>query len=162
MGKTPEELSASQRARYLANREVVLGQRKDYYAANKEHISKQQKVYYEQNRERLRAQQAAYKASDTFDRSKYRASEWAGHVRRQYGLTVEQYDQMIADQDGHCAICPETQNLHMDHDHATGRNRGFLCRNHNIALGFVQDDVNQLMALAAYLMQGENLLTPKE
>jgi hypothetical protein len=37
---------------------------------------------------------------------------------------------MLADQGGHCAICPRpptTTRLHVDHDHKTGLIRGLLC-----------------------------------
>jgi hypothetical protein len=37
---------------------------------------------------------------------------------------------MLADQAGHCAICPReptTKRLHVDHDHKSGLVRGLLC-----------------------------------
>jgi len=49
-----------------------------------------------------------------------------------YGLTLEDYDKMLKDQDYRCAICRRSQslfkyNLHVDHNHSTGKVRGLLC-----------------------------------
>jgi hypothetical protein len=49
---------------------------------------------------------------------------------RQLGVTDDEYARLLAAQDGHCALCPntpKTRRLHVDHDHATGRVRGLLC-----------------------------------
>lgn len=46
------------------------------------------------------------------------------------GVTDEEYDRLLAAQDGVCAICgnpPKTRRLHVDHDHKTGAVRGLLC-----------------------------------
>lgn len=68
----------------------------------------------------------------------------AGGLRRRYGLTIAQYDEMLAAQGGVCAICrqPETyarlgkiQRLAIDHDHETGMIRGLLCNRCNRRLG---------------------------
>ena len=78
-----------------------------------------------------------------------------------YGLTVHQYDQMLIDQGGLCAICrrPEhaklrdgrTKRLAVDHDHHTGAIRGLLCSACNRALGYFDDDISNLSKAAEYL-----------
>ena len=55
-------------------------------------------------------------------------------VRRQ---ASKHYDEMLASQDGHCALCPAVQGerrLHIDHDHKTLVVRGLLCFRCNAAL----------------------------
>lgn len=55
-------------------------------------------------------------------------------VRR---LTDDEYNGLLADQDGRCALCPstpKTRRLHVDHDHATMTVRGLLCHRCNRAL----------------------------
>lgn len=50
-----------------------------------------------------------------------------------------------------CAICERTEQLVGDHDHATGKPRGILCRTCNLALGNMRDKPELLRAAAAYL-----------
>ena len=50
-----------------------------------------------------------------------------------------------------CAICGTTEKLVGDHDHATGKPRGILCRNCNVALGNMQDNPKRLRYAAEYL-----------
>src|SRR5262245_47961912 len=62
-------------------------------------------------------------------------------LRKQFGITAEEYDIALELQDGCCAICRNKvadgrgHRLHVDHDHETGRVRGILCGNCNLGLG---------------------------
>lgn len=60
-------------------------------------------------------------------------------------------------QGGQCAICrvdlsslPPSA-IHADHCHATGTQRGVLCRKCNIAIGLLGDDPQRLRKAADYL-----------
>ena len=79
--------------------------------------------------------------------------------RKQLGVTVEQYDALLAAQGGGCAICgnpPKTRRLHVDHDHKTGRVRGLLCHRCNRALpNWVTE--RWLYRAAAYLAPGRHV-----
>ena len=89
------------------------------------------------------------------------------NLAARYSLTEKQYDELIATG---CAVCGTKENLVIDHDHAccptTESNkkscgkciRGVLCQRHNKALGFVSDNVDELMGLAAYVMQSRNVI----
>lgn len=53
-------------------------------------------------------------------------------LRRLYGITTEQYDQIFEQQEGKCPVCLRHQDvfskrLAVDHDHVTGEVRGLLC-----------------------------------
>lgn len=52
-------------------------------------------------------------------------------LQRTYGITQRVYRTMLTTQNGGCAICSRApragKNLHVDHDHKTGRVRGLLC-----------------------------------
>lgn len=45
----------------------------------------------------------------------------------------------------------KNRELCLDHDHTTGKFRGFLCQGCNLALGHLQDDVRRLQQLIDYL-----------
>ena len=73
---------------------------------------------------------------------------------RKFRITLEQYEELLAEQEGGCAICgrpPRRVSLHVDHDHGTGRVRGLLCFSCNAALGYFGDDGDRLVAAANYL-----------
>lgn len=79
-----------------------------------------------------------------------------------YGMTVEQYDQKVADQRGRCAICDGELPLQVDHDHtccateasSCGKcNRGLLCTSCNVGISRFGDDPNLLIAAAEYLSE---------
>lgn len=86
---------------------------------------------------------------------------------RRYGITLEEYDTMLAEQNFVCAICknPESMkhksgrfyNLSIDHDHDTSIVRGLLCRNCNVGLGNFSDDIEKLSAAITYLSKSVNL-----
>jgi hypothetical protein len=82
--------------------------------------------------------------------------EQRGTRIRSYGITVEEYDDMLESQGGGCYICgvgPVGRALDIDHDHRTGKVRGLLCSNHNRALGLLGDDPDLLLAAHTYLVQ---------
>lgn len=81
---------------------------------------------------------------------------------RKYKLTAEQFAEMFEAQGGVCAICgngvdPDgirsTANLHVDHNHVTGKIRGLLCHGCNQGIGRFKDDPERLMAAARYLKE---------
>jgi Recombination endonuclease VII len=80
---------------------------------------------------------------------------------RRYGLTLQQFEEMLVAQGGVCAVCgrPETvinpytkkiQQLHIDHCHLTGRVRGLLCQECNTAYGMLEEDPERIRLLLAY------------
>lgn len=52
------------------------------------------------------------------------------HLVRRFGITLTEYEQFLAYQNGRCALCPAVPNLRalaVDHDHKSGAIRGLLC-----------------------------------
>ena len=70
-----------------------------------------------------------------------------------YGITLDEYNEMFEKQDGRCAICKEKQNnfLAVDHDHKSGQVRALLCRKCNLMLGFARDNKTILRLAIEYL-----------
>ncbi len=85
-------------------------------------------------------------------------NRYAGHLR-QYGLSYEQYEKMLWDQNGLCAICgrrqskAQSERLHVDHDHKTGAVRALLCMPCNMGLGHFEDDIDRMERAIQYLKQ---------
>jgi hypothetical protein len=73
-----------------------------------------------------------------------------------YGITKEQFLQLVYDQDSKCAGCGVDATglehlLHVDHNHYTNEIRGLLCQGCNTALGWISDDPVTAERLAVYL-----------
>lgn len=92
--------------------------------------------------------------------------EFNGYLRRKYGLTREQYNTMLASQEGKCGICggPPTgkskngrahTRFDIDHDHVTKKVRGLLCHPCNVLLGQARDKVEILQAAILWLAHGK-------
>ena len=87
----------------------------------------------------------------------YYEIERRSKFKRQYGITVEDYDRMLEAQGGGCAVCDvkepggRTKYFAVDHCHGTGRVRGLLCTKCNRGLGLFNDDTARLLAAANYL-----------
>jgi uncharacterized protein YbaR (Trm112 family) len=71
--------------------------------------------------------------------------------KAKYGVTDADYMRMVRLQGGRCPICREQVELVVDHDHATGRFRGLLCNNCNVALGMLQDSPTLLRRAYWYM-----------
>ena len=75
-----------------------------------------------------------------------------------YKMTVEDYETLLKNQGYKCAICgfhkdsdKRGYDLAVDHDHKTGNVRQLLCRNCNMVLGQVGDNVELLAEMIKYL-----------
>ncbi len=87
-------------------------------------------------------------------------TNYAGHLRRQFGLTIEDYEKMFADQNGKCAICNTDDpgkrlgvavNFQIDHCHSTGAIRALLCYRCNCLLGYASDNAEVLRNAIEYV-----------
>ena len=78
-------------------------------------------------------------------------------LKRNYGITLEQKQQIYVKQNKKCAICPryiETVNSAcVDHEHTTGKIREILCRKCNSALGLLQDNPEICFAAGNYILK---------
>jgi hypothetical protein len=81
----------------------------------------------------------------------------ARNLKRNYGLTIEQYDALLAQQSGRCAICGDrgenhnSKRLVVDHNHRTDAIRALLCLTCNLGLGGFKDDPERLKKAIEYL-----------
>ncbi len=77
-------------------------------------------------------------------------------LKKKYGITIEQYNRMLIEQNNSCAICGKDADkchngLYVDHNHATGKIRKLLCRDCNVGIGHLMEDVLILRKAIEYL-----------
>jgi hypothetical protein len=78
---------------------------------------------------------------------------------KKYGLTKEEFDKLILEQNNKCKIChrefeahlSDRQVRHIDHCHKTGKVRGILCNPCNRGLGCFKDNIKFLHSAIDYL-----------
>ena len=73
------------------------------------------------------------------------------HLKRRYGIGADDFDALVVQQGGVCAICGREAPEHVDHSHESGAVRGILCFNCNGGLGQFKDSVDSLVNAVAYL-----------
>lgn len=117
--------------------------------------------YREKNKSELRAKMDLWRKNNP---DLYRAQiERARDVARlkEFGLTREEYDRMLLEQNGKCSICDVElalagsknclEKAHIDHCHRTGKIRSILCCGCNSGLGFFKDNTDTLKKAIQYL-----------
>lgn len=80
---------------------------------------------------------------------------------KKYGLTLEQYNQMLESQNHCCAICSKHESeqknsLAVDHNHTTGVVRALLCDACNTAIGLLKEDPEVIARVVAYILRYTN------
>jgi len=90
-------------------------------------------------------------------RSKWNEDNHGYFLEYRYGITSEDYERMLAEQGGRCAVCAtdnpggKAKVWAVDHCHDSNEVRGLLCGGCNRGLGQFNDDPNRLRLAAAYL-----------
>jgi hypothetical protein len=98
----------------------------------------------------------AYKAKNP---QKVLAIERKSKLKITYGITPDQYDDLLVRQNGKCAICAvkkpggRTKMFFIDHCHNTGSVRGLLCMRCNTGLGLFLDNPKFLLNAISYLKE---------
>lgn len=146
---TPEK-RAYNKAYYKANKPTFLTKAKLNYEANKPRVKSQAKNWKKINRDR-------YNAWARKNRKEWTAEQREGRslvarrasLKKLYGLSLEQYDEMLANQNGVCALCYRSSKprkwLDVDHNHSTGEVRGLLCMACNRSLGHFDKRIPRLL-----------------
>lgn len=144
------------------NQELAREAKRRYYLRNKEEVIERASVWREANRERANELALSRKAVDP-EAAKYRARGYA--LKRKYGLSLEQYEELLDRQDRCCAICRRHErefktSLAVDHSHRSGRIRGALCTGCNYRLVARHEDADLLRKVADYIEQGTEWFVP--
>lgn len=184
--------SERNRRYYEMNREAEKQRSLAYYHTHKEQIDREKKKAYmaeylktyqrrkptPEELEKRRRQRRERYANDPEYREKARQQarernrrnprgKKNGRLRLEFGITLQQYEEMLERQGGGCAICGTKQtnvkeagkaehSMYVDHNHATGEVRGLLCSRCNFGIGQFRDDPELLLRAAEYLTNGSS------
>lgn len=127
---------------YLLNnpnvREKAKERSRKHHLDNLEKANDKSRQYYYQNKDRAKVWSKDYR------------------LRRDYGITLEDYQSMLTSQSSGCAICGATPeegkaSLHVDHDHITGKIRALLCGRCNTTLGRMEENTKLLQRMIDYI-----------
>ena len=95
------------------------------------------------------------------ENSKKAKDSWLNaDLKRSYGISLKEYDDLVKAQDNKCKICNKEEQhktkkrLTVDHCHVTNKIRGLLCHRCNCALGLFFDNPD-LLKLAIQYLKGE-------
>lgn len=156
-------------------RETILEQKRDYHERNSDEINAKRRADREADpdaQRRSRAIERELKGDVLNERDRRWRATHREHLRaynrlRTFGLTLEQFESMLAEQNELCAICGihmessggvmkngvQRTGVCVDHDHETGKVRGLLCGHCNKGIGLLRDDPVILAAAIAYLQR---------
>lgn len=129
-------------------KECLLQQRHEHRCDNVEKYRREDREYYRRK-----------KKADTHNQLK--VSQKDTRLRSRYGLSLDDYNELMEGQERKCAIClrqetivdreGNTRQLIIDHNHVTGERRGLLCHSCNTMLGRARDDITVLESAIDYL-----------
>jgi recombination endonuclease VII len=128
-------------------------EQKQYYQDNKERINEKNKKYKEAHKEEIREKSKKYYKKyyeNNKEKIAIKSRKW--HRKRLYGVTQEEFDCMLVNQENKCAICRRhLDKPFVDHDHTTKKVRELLCGLCNAFIGQAREDSIILMSAIQYL-----------
>lgn len=139
---------------------------KNYYKNNANYIKEKSRKWREDNKDRVLEDGKKYsrmRKDKNPELERKRRREYS--LKRKYGITLDQYEELLLRQNNSCAICDRDAgefktNLAVDHDHKTGRIRGLLCTNCNYRMVAKHRDGELLRKIADYIEQGTDWFVP--
>lgn len=113
-----------------------------------------------------KCKQCAYTETTSWRQSKTPEQLKDMYLKCTYGITLQDYNELLISQDCTCAICSKELNIEIwgadspvvDHCHTQGHVRGILCNECNRGLGYFRDNVNALAKAISYLTKEDQTL----
>lgn len=138
---------------------------KGYRASNPSKARDLESVWRKNNRDKINARHREWTKKNPRPRRGTPEKDRAYALKKKYGLSPEDFDQLWESQKGLCVICGcemipftigkrggESRSAVVDHNHDTGKVRGILCRLCNVGLGSFRDNWDLLVSAASYLL----------
>lgn len=117
--------------------------RKEYnishYNRNRQKIQKVHRKYQKKNNDRI------------YKQRKESGKDWEYKLKHLYGLSLEEYNNMLNKQKNKCLICGINKKLDIDHNHKNGKVRGLLCQKCNKGIGLLKENELILFNSIKYL-----------
>lgn len=138
--------SAERSARYRAKDVDAYREKKAEYAKTPEQREKRRQYmakWREANREKHN-QYSRNRYTQRKDDPEFKTQSRSYLLKMKYGITHDDYERMLAAQNGKCLICEtntpgkNSKHFHIDHCHTTGRVRGLLCAYCNTGIGWFE------------------------
>lgn len=150
--RTRAAKAAYDKARYQLVRDKKIASAQKWYQAHKTEKS----AYDIARRPRKNAlRRSQYAADPELVLAAQRGVPRRKRNLRQYGITVSEFDLLLAAQGRRCACCkssePKGNNWCVDHDHVTGKLRGILCVTCNTGIGGLGDNLPGVLNAVTYL-----------
>jgi len=151
---------------YGEHKEHIKERNKKWYEEHKEHMKERKKKWYEQHKDKIKEQRKKW-----YEDHKEQSKKWYKdhkeerkkyHITHQYGLSLQEYNEILLKQNYKCAICGKPLDLenrkhtNIDHDHMTGVIRGILCNYCNSVLGYAFDNPDILQNAQDYILAHSN------
>jgi len=155
--KTKEEKKEYHKGWYEKNKDKM----KEY--RNKHENKEYQKRYYQEHKSKLNKYGKEWRK-----KNKDKTKEWyennkdkkkANQLKKRFGITLKDYNELLRKQGGTCAICRNKANdkaLAVDHNHKIGKVRGLLCHYCNSTLGYFKEDISLFYKCIEYLKKHQD------
>lgn len=141
------KIHARNRQFYKENSEMMRERKRLWYSGS-DKAKTTAKRWYAKNRKRLSA--AAREI-----RRNYPDKVRDGYLRRHFGISLSEYNELMSAQGGRCCICKNKFGVgvfaHLDHNHEHRYVRSILCSRCNQGLGMFRESADILMTAIAYL-----------
>lgn len=126
--------------------------------------AERQNIWKKNNPEKIKTvnNKNAKKRKEFYDSEEGKLCSRRAHLKRMYGITLEDYNEKLIEQNNKCKICNQENTfdrygvLAVDHDHSTGKIRGLLCYKCNVGLGNFNDNKQLLEKAINYLKEYES------
>src|SRR6267154_2260894 len=136
-----------ERAYATANRDKINANSRK--RAKRKSVKAWMKAYHQKNQRYYTDWQIAWNKAHPY-------SVQNSRLKSKYGITLEQYQNLLKEQKFSCAICNKTpkqegKSLAVDHCHKTNKVRGLLCLDCNTAIGRFKEDRRLFEKAMVYL-----------
>jgi hypothetical protein len=153
----PDRVKLQDKQRYDKNPEKEVARRMEWRNRSAENRGRDRQAdikYREKNRKKLAERADKWRKLNP---EKHKISDLKSRLKAKYGLTLVQYDEMLAGQNALCALCQKPFNelfgkkVCVDHCHTTGKVRGLLHHTCNSLLGLGHEDIIVFQNAIKYL-----------